>query len=361
MPRSRNGGSTVSGPSSSALRLADQDRRQPHRADQKRADARGERKLRDVRDLLADAIGGLGEPPRPEGPRVEMLDRRRVVRRFRQDGEGKVAHVVRGAITTGAGRVHHCRFAAVHRLHEPRTASGDVDGTSGRRRLARRQLRQGTDGGRPLQPADHQIPQLGHARRQPRPVRRRRLPRRDRPLSPLRVARLPVGAPHHHLPPSEAAGERHLDVGRPPGTWARTAGPSTGGRLERRCGERDAEAFGNLSAGRSQIHRPRHRAGAVGQAAQDHRQQRIVRDHPDAEFGVRRPDQREHRLLSAGAARRDRRRQRPRLSERQQRRLSRRLRHRAGRLRGSVPQRVRARSTTSSGGCRGSATSPARA
>ena len=51
--------------------------------------------------------------------------------------------------------------------------------------------------------------------------------------------------------------------------------------------------------------------------------------------------QREHRLLSAGAAERDRRRQRPRLSERQQRRLSRRLRHRAGGLRGGVPQRVR--------------------
>ena len=75
MPRSRNGGSTVSGPSSSALRLADQDRRQPHRADQQRADARGERQLRDVRDLLADAIGGLGEPARPEGARVELLDR----------------------------------------------------------------------------------------------------------------------------------------------------------------------------------------------------------------------------------------------------------------------------------------------
>ena len=51
--------------------------------------------------------------------------------------------------------------------------------------------------------------------------------------------------------------------------------------------------------------------------------------------------QRTRRLLSAGAAQRDRRRQRARLSERQQRRLSRRLRHRAGGLRGSVPQRVR--------------------
>ena len=164
---------------------------------------------------------------------------------------------------------------------------------------------------------------------------------RDRPLSPLRVAGLPVGAPHHHLPPSEAAGERHLDVGDLLAHGRERLDLRPAGRLERRLREPDAEAFGNLSAGRCQIHRPRHRAGAVGQEAQDHRQQRVVRDHPDAELGVRRPDQREHRLLSAGAAERDRRRQRPRLSERQQRRLSRGLRHRAGRLRGGVPQRVR--------------------
>ena len=49
---------------------------------------------------------------------------------------------------------------------------------------------------------------------------------------------------------------------------------------------------GDLSAGRPEIHRPRHRAGAVGQEAPHHRQQRVVRDHPDAQLGVRRPDQR---------------------------------------------------------------------
>ena len=36
------------------------------------------------------------------------------------------------------------------------------------------------------------------------------------------------------------------------------------------------------------IFRPRHRAGAVGQEAGDHRLQRIVRNHPHAQFGVRR-------------------------------------------------------------------------
>ena len=79
--------------------------------------------------------------------------------------------------------------------------------------MARRQLRRRPDEGRPLQPAHHQIPQLDHARRQPGPLRHRRLPGRARPLSPLCVARLPVGAPHHHLPPAQAAREHRLHVG----------------------------------------------------------------------------------------------------------------------------------------------------
>ena len=60
------------------------------------------------------------------------------------------------------------------------------------------------------------------------------------------------------------------------------------GRLERRHASTAQSALGDLSAGRSEIHRPRHRAGAVGQEAAHHRQQRVVRDHPDAQFGVRR-------------------------------------------------------------------------
>ncbi len=62
----------------------------------------------------------------------------------------------------------------------------------------------------------------------------------------------------------------------------------TGRRLERRRGQRRGADVGHLSAGRSEIHRPRHRAGAVGQEAPHHRQQRIVRNHPHAQFGVRR-------------------------------------------------------------------------
>ena len=71
------------------------------------------------------------------------------------------------------------------------------------------------------------LPQLGDAGRQRRPFRRRRLCRRARPLSPLRLARLPMGAPHHHLPQAQGAGERDLDVGRRRPTCARMAGPST--------------------------------------------------------------------------------------------------------------------------------------
>ena len=239
---------------------------------------------------------------------------------------------------------------------------GDVDGTSGRRRMARRQLRQGADGRRPLQPPDHQIPQLGHARRQPRPLRRRRLSGRGRPLSPLCLAGLPVGAPHHHLPPSEEAGERHLDVGHVLAHGRRRLDLQHQGRLERRHGQRRGAPFGHLSAGR-----PRNTPAASpcrccgtrsGDTIVSNESSEIIRMLNSA---FARSDQRAHRLLSAGSAERDRRRQRPRLCERQQRRLSRRLCHRAGGLRGGVPQRVRGARRSRPPACHGSATSPARA
>ena len=69
-----------------------------------------------------------------------------------------------------------------------------------------------TKDGHFVRPA-HALPQLGDAGRQRRPVRRRRLRGRGRPLSSLRLARLPLGAPHRHLPQAQGAGERHLDVG----------------------------------------------------------------------------------------------------------------------------------------------------
>ena len=66
----------------------------------------------------------------------------------------------------------------------------------------------------------------------------------------------------------------------------------------------------DLHARRSALYRPRHGAGAVGQEAADHRQQRVRRDHPHAQFGVRRHRGDAPRFLSGRAARRDRRDQR---------------------------------------------------
>ena len=107
-------------------------------------------------------------------------------------------------------------------------------------------------------------------------------------------------------------------------------GTARGGTLDSVNGKIDARR--NLPARRSALYRPRLGAGTVGQEAAHHRQQRILRNHPHAEFGVRRLHRRAHRLLSGRIARRNRSHQRPRLSECQQRRLSRRLRHQPGRL-----------------------------
>ena len=81
--------------------------------------------------------------------------------------------------------------------------------------------------------------------------------------------------------------------------------------------QRQNDARRNLSARRSALYRPRLGAGAVGQKAPHHRQQRILRNHPHAEFGVRRLHQCACRLLSSRTARRNRPHQRPRLSDRQ--------------------------------------------
>ena len=67
----------------------------------------------------------------------------------------------------------------------------------------------------------------------------------------------------------------------------------------------------------------------------------FVRDHPDAELGLRRRRRRAGRLLPGGAAGRDRRGQRARLRHGQQRRLQGRLRHHAGGLRGGGGRAVR--------------------
>ena len=86
---------------------------------------------------------------------------------------------------------------------------------------------------------------------------------------------------------------------------------------------------------------PRHGAGVMGPRDRDHRQQRVVRDNPDVQFGIQRARRRGRRPLSAGAARGDRRTQRRHLRHRQQRRLQVRLRQIAGGLRGGFRPAVR--------------------
>ena len=88
-----------------------------------------------------------------------------------------------------------------------------------------------------------------------------------------------------------------------PDMWQGRLDLRQGRGLDRRRRQRQEQAVRNLSAGRSAIYRPRQRAGAVGQEAQDDRQQRVVRNHPHAQFGVRRVHRRAHRLLSAALAR----------------------------------------------------------
>ena len=112
---------------------------------------------------------------------------------------------------------------------------------------------------------------------------------RGGPLPPLRVAGLPVGAPHGH--PARAQGpagrDRHVD--RRPDPRRARLGVHRRARHDRRRAERLGRSC------RRPTSRPipdfdgaRHRAGAVGHADRAHRQQRVGRHHRDAELGVRR-------------------------------------------------------------------------
>ena len=100
---------------------------------------------------------------------------------------------------------------------------------------------------------------------------------RSRPLSSLRLARLPVGAPHHHLPQAEGAGGRHLDVGDVLAHGRRTAGPSTQhGRLERRHGQRHAASCPKSICWPIRTTPAASRVPVLwDKKQQDHRQQRI--------------------------------------------------------------------------------------
>ena len=72
--------------------LPDPHRRQPHRAHQQRADARGKRQRQIVPDAFTDTEGGAGIAAGAEGALVQPFDRHGVVGRFRQDSDGEIVH-----------------------------------------------------------------------------------------------------------------------------------------------------------------------------------------------------------------------------------------------------------------------------
>ena len=170
--------------------------------------------------------------------------------------------------------------------------------------------------------------------------RRRRLSGRARPLPPLRVVRVPVGAPHADLPRAARARGHHRRVGRPRAHGRARLDVRARAR-RRRPAVRLAVPARALHARRAALHGPRHGARPLGPRARDDRLQRLGEDHPHAELGVRRRRRARARLLARGAARGDRRHQRRRLRPRQQRRLQGRLRDEAGAVRRSGARALR--------------------
>ncbi len=205
----------------------------------------------------------------------------------------------------------------------------------------------------PLRPQRSAVPQLGHGRRQSRPFRPRRLPRRAEPLSPICRVRVPVGAPHADLSQVEGARDADRHLGRQQLHGQAKAGRSTPGpdmipdsvnRVERLY-ELYTLADPTYS-GRATIPMlwDKHERTIVSNESSE-----IIRMFNSAFDAWARIAE---RLLSGGAARRDRRDQRVHLSERQQRRVPRRLRNDAGSVRGSGRRVVRRARTSSKGGSR---------
>ena len=162
---------------------------------------------------------------------------------------------------------------------------------------------------RPFRAQADAVPQLDHPRRRPGADRRGRLPRRVGPLSPLRLLRLPLGAPHADLPRAEG----------PERARRRRRGASVPGRgrldLRHRLPRRDRRPLGRPAVPARGLCQRRpgrlgagHGAGAVGQAARHHRLERVRRDHPHVQLGLRRASPATPRTTGRGrSARRSRR------------------------------------------------------
>ena len=98
--------------------------------------------------------------------------------------------------------------------------------------------------------------------------------------------------------------------------------------------------------GEAGLHRPRHRAGALGRERNAHRQQRVVRDHPHAQPRFRRARAAQaRRPLPRKTQKGNRLAQRTHLPHGEQRRLPRGIRHRPGQVRGGGDASCSRRST----------------
>ena len=175
----------------------------------------------------------------------------------------------------------------------------------------------------------------------------RRLPGRERALPPLRLLRLPLGAPDADLPRAEGARagtSRSTSCIR---CSATTAGPSTPTSPARPA---TGSAAGGSCARSTSTHDPGITSRVTVPVLWDKATGTIV-SNESAEI-IRMLNSAFDRITGntldfspAGAARRDRRGQRPRLRRLQQRRLPRRLRPQPGRLRRARPRRSSRRST----------------
>ena len=124
----------------------------------------------------------------------------------------------------------------------------------------------------PVRPSGRSLPQLGDGGRFSRPDRRGRIPRGRRTLPSDRLARLPVGAPHAHLPQAQGAREHDLALGRPLAARRARLDLRPGSKRHSRPDLRLRAAEPVLPQSAPRLLRPGHRTGAVGQGVEHHRQ-----------------------------------------------------------------------------------------
>src|SRR5574341_43815 len=175
-------------------------------------------------------------------------------------------------------------------------------------------------------PARHEIHRRGvrqAGKRVPRSGTRRA---RSGPLPALRREKLPLGAPHARRARAEGTGKGGA------GVLCRSVHGRERLGIFRRGNTLSLRALRESPA---RLHRPRDGAHAVGRSRAAHRQQRIVRNHPDAEPRVRSAGEAQaRRPVSRKVKKGNRLAQRTHLPHGQQRRLPGGVRHGAGQVRG---------------------------